>query len=364
LEGVERLMSKIHSKRVPATGPIDAKIMLVGEAPGREEESQGEPFVGRSGELLTRYLSRLGLSRSDVRLENLCKYRPSGNKFHYLLDSEELEIGLEELRESIRTGKPNVIVAMGNWPLHFLTGIGNRRGNNATGIAKVRGTITECVLHDEYKVLPTYHPAYIIRPQGFRWNPVFYADLEKAKKESAYREIREPEFESIIDPPADIMENIVDEMCAAEWLAIDIETFEGNVMSCFGVADSEKRGLCITYKHESGWHHVERILASPAKKIFQFGSFDVMFLHRFYGFKTSNYAFDTFIAAASLMPSFPRGLDFLSSIYTNFKYYKEERKIWKEGGDMMTLWEYNIKDVIATYIIAMKQMKELKEDWA
>lgn len=357
-------MSKINSKRVPGVGPEDAKIMFVGEAPGRNEEIEGEPFVGRSGELLTRYLGRLGLRRSDVRLENLCKYRPSGNKFHHLLDSEELELGLEELKESIERIRPNVIVALGNWPLYYLTDIGERTKNKAKGITKKRGSVTECTMVEGLKVLPTYHPAYIIRPQGFKWNPVFFTDLEKVKRISAYQEIREPEFESLIDPPGDILEQTVREMCEAEWLAIDIETFEGNVVSCFGVADSAHRGLCITYQNETGWHHAERILASPAKKIFQFGSFDVMFLHRFYGFETQNYAFDTFIAAASLMPAFPRGLDFLSSLYTDFRYYKEERKIWKESGDMQTLWEYNVKDCIATYIIAMKQMAELREEWA
>ena len=74
-----------------------------------------------------------------------------------------------------------------------------------------------------------------------------------------------------------------------------------------------------------------------------------------------NYTYDTYIGAANLMPEFPRGLDFLTSIYTWFPYYKQERKVWKEEGDLDILWNYNIKDIIATYQIAMAQMVELKE---
>ena len=61
------------------------------------------------------------------------------------------------------------------------------------------------------------------------------------------------------------------------------------------------------------------------------------------------------------MPEFNRGLDFLASVYTDFPFYKEDRKKWKEEGDMDILWEYNIKDVIATWIIAAKQMREMEE---
>ena len=114
----------IGTQRVPFEGPDDYNIMAVGEAPGGEEQGQGRPFVGRAGALLERYLERNMIPRSKVKLANLCKYRPgvNHNKFEALLGSSQLEDGLDELAEEIKRVKPNVIIALGNWPLWYLTG--------------------------------------------------------------------------------------------------------------------------------------------------------------------------------------------------------------------------------------------------
>src|SRR5690554_4338948 len=115
-------MPRLGKTYVPSEGNEQAKIMLVGEAPGVDEERQRRPFIGASGELLMRYLGRQRIFRHEVFLTNLCKYRPEKNKFQNALDSAELESGLEELKEEIERVQPNVIIALGNWPLYFLTG--------------------------------------------------------------------------------------------------------------------------------------------------------------------------------------------------------------------------------------------------
>jgi hypothetical protein len=188
---------------------------------------------------------------------------------------------------------------------------------------------------------------------------VFDIDLARAVRHINIEGLGYPEYEVLVDPPN--LPEIVEEMCAADWLSFDIETFGPGNMSCFGVTDSPDRALVITYQNSGGFEHARRILESPAKKIAQYGTFDCNFLHHFYGWKVQNFAFDTYVASAELMPEFPRGLDFLTSVYTDFPYYKEERKIWKESMDLSMLWGYNAKDVVATWIIAFEQMKELEE---
>lgn len=365
------MSKRVGSRYVPAHGPRDAVIMGVGEAPGGDEERWGFPFVGKSGSLLSDYLARHGVRRnvrnaesgkvdSEIFLTNISKYRPHQNRFRYLRGTDELERGLDELRDEIIDVDPNVIIAFGGWPLWYLTGHAGTKNNKlvpGTGIMNYRGSILPCSLVEGKKVVACMHPAFILRSYG--WHGVFDYDLGRAVRESAFPEIRYPEYEVLIDPPN--LEEIAQEMMQAEWLSFDIETFGAGQMSCFGVTDSLDRVLVITFQCPGGFDVARRIFESPAKKIAQYGTYDCNFLRHFYGWKVRNYAFDTYIAAAELMPEYPRGLDFLTSIYTDLPYYKEERKVWRESMDLTMLWNYNAKDVWATYKIAMEQMKDLGE---
>lgn len=347
---------------VPPIGNENAKIMLVGEAPGREEELSREPFVGRSGQLLTRYLERNGVRREDVFLSNLCRYRPKGNRFESVLGSQALEDGLNELAEEVERVNPNVIVALGGYPLYYLTGMSKKAPGS--GITSWRGSILQSTERfGSRKVIPTYHPAYILR--AWRENPIFNFDLSKVVKDSEFPELRLPNYKSYIDPDPDILVELLDEALDAPWISTDIETFPNHTFSCIGFCSSPWWGVCITYQRPDLWHYLQTMWESSTPKILQYGTYDISFMRFFYGWKIggyySNVGWDTYVATANLLPDFPRGLSFLCSLYTRFPYYKEERKVWKETGDMTVLWEYNIKDVIATYQIACEQMKEVSE---
>lgn len=366
-------MSKVGSVKVPCEPPskdTPHRIMFIGEAPGKDEEEKGRPFIGTSGQLLTSYLGRRRLSRDEVFLTNLCKYRPSKNDFKNLLQTEELTSGLEELKQEILTFNPTVIVALGNWPLYYLTGKCGTKNNKpiaGTGIMSYRGSVLpNTLIPGGPKVLATFHPAFIVRAQGFGWHPVFDTDIGRAREHSHFPELGYPEYTSYINPDQGVLSELVDEMIQSPIVSIDIETF-GSTLACVGFTSSEKWGLCLTYEANYAWEVSRYLLQHPVEKMFQFGAFDVNWLKNLYKWETAGYGgskgWDTFIAAASLMPEFPRGLDFLTSIYTPFPYYKTERKDWKETGDLNTLWEYNIKDVIATLMIGKAQMQELKEIW-
>lgn len=350
---------------VSSEGPADAKIMCVGEAPGGQEEKDRRPFVGDAGQILRRYLGdRVGIKPESVFITNLCKYRPYKNDFRNALASAQLEEGLEELHEDIRRINPNVIVALGNWPLYFLTGKTNDKGEKGKGILNWRGSILPSTLAEGKKVVACLHPAFLLR--SWSWHIVFEHDLrEKVRVQSDFPDIRYPQYETFIDPMDDLLSSLEYEMARSEWLVVDIETFTDNTVACVGFADRSDRALVLTHRHPEWKIVTDRLFKSKAKKIAQFGTYDWNFLYRFYKLKMENYAFDTYIAAAELMPEFPRGLDFLVSIYTDIPYYKVERKMWKKAdkkmGDFRRLWDYNAKDDIGEYIVAMKQMEELKD---
>lgn len=367
-------MSQFEStKVVPYEGPKNGyNILLVGEAPGAEEVGQGRPFVGRSGQLLERYLNRAGVGRSKVKLANLCRRRPRGNKFEYILKTDELQEDLDLLEEEVKRVRPNVIVALGNWPVWFLTGACGSKNNKpqpGSGILLYRGSRLPALERfggESQKVFCSLHPAAVVREWG--WNPVFFTDLNHAVEDSAFPELKYPEYDEFIDPDVDVAQALLHEALSAPWISVDIETFPGRY-SCVGWSwqtDGRDRAMCMTYQKAFLLERfAKEMWESDTPKIFQYGTYDISFMRNFYGWKIGGYydkvGWDTYVASASILPDFPRKLDFLCSIYTRFPYYKSERKVWKEGGDMMTLWKYNVKDVVATMHIALKQMEEIKE---
>jgi len=364
----------IGTQRVPFEGPDEYNIMLVGEAPGAEEVGQGRPFVGRSGQLLERYLERNQVTRSQVKLANLCKFRPGQhhNKFEALLGSTQLEDGLGELGEEINRTRPNVVIALGNWPLYYLTGkcgLDKSKPKPGSGILLYRGSRLPALSKfggEDQKVFVSLHPAYITRVWG--WNPVFNLDLTHAVEDSAYPELNYPKYEEYIDPDPSSLHDLVHESLSTDWISCDIETFPDRKYSCIGWAYEYKgvmKGVCITYDRPDLARFAREVWISDTPKILQFATYDAPFMDRFYQWKLGGYydgvGWDTFVASASLLPDFPRGLDFLVSIHTRFAYYKSDRKVWKQEGDMNILWKYNIKDTVGTHAVAIAQMGEMKE---
>lgn len=132
-------------------GNPHAELMFVGEAPGADEDEQGEPFVGRAGQLLTKIIEAMGYQRSDVYIANILKCRPPNNR-----PPEPDEVATCEpfLFKQIDTIKPKVIVALGTHAAHTLLKID-------TPISKIRGQVLD--YRGDVKLVPTFHPAYLLR---------------------------------------------------------------------------------------------------------------------------------------------------------------------------------------------------------
>jgi uracil-DNA glycosylase len=350
----------ISSTRVSNEGKLGARIMIIGEAPGADEEQERRPFVGVSGQLLITTLLRAGVMREEVYLANLSQYRPQGNKFEELLNSPELEQGKKEIIEYITIYKPNVICAAGAQALEFLTG--------KKGIFAWRGSILQTTFAPHTKVIPTFHPAAVVR--DWTLNPIFDTDIKRVVSDSAFSELKLPEREFVIDPQGLELEHYTQLLCEAERISVDIESVKASThILCVGFSPAPNLGVCIPYKDAPHIQNsINRILTSNGRKIFHFGTFDTEMLH-LNGHETNNYFWDTLTAAHALNAELPRGLDFLTSIYTREPYYKAsgraeipgDQKQWGSKIDKEKLWIYNCKDVCVTSEIQIAQEAELTD---
>jgi DNA polymerase len=151
-------------------GSIDAQLMFVGEAPGADEDEQGEPFVGKAGQLLTKIIQATGLKRADVYIANILKCRPdtpgqsAGNRKP---TSDEMATCIPYLHEQIDLIRPKVIVALGATAVEGLLG-------KTLGITKLRGTWKT---YRGTPLMPTYHPAYLLRNQAMSEKRKVWEDM-------------------------------------------------------------------------------------------------------------------------------------------------------------------------------------------
>jgi uracil-DNA glycosylase len=143
-------LAELSDRLVFGEGDPDADLMLVGEAPGEEEDRSGRPFVGPAGQLLDRILASVAIDRDEVYITNMVKFRPPANRAPR---PEEIEASLPLLLDQIRAVRPQVIVTLGNVPTQWFLG-------SKEGITRARG---RWYAWHGVRVFPMYHPAYLLR---------------------------------------------------------------------------------------------------------------------------------------------------------------------------------------------------------
>ena len=152
-------LAATRTQTVFGVGNLEAELMFIGEAPGADEDAQGEPFVGRAGQLLTKIIHAMGFTRDDIYIANILKCRPdtpnqsSGNRPP---TPEEMATCLPYLREQIDIIQPRVLVALGATAVEGLLGF---RGT----LRDLRGKWHE---YNETPLMITYHPSYLLRNQA------------------------------------------------------------------------------------------------------------------------------------------------------------------------------------------------------
>lgn len=352
--------------KTKSSGPLDARIMIIGEAPGAEEEVAGIPFVGSSGTELTRMLHEAGIARTECFLTNVCKYRPPMNEIEsFFLDSkmtqpnELIKEGLEELRQEIATVKPKLIIALGNTSLWALTG--------KRGITKWRGSMLE---HNGSMLMPTYHPAMILREWSHR--AIAVLDLKRANahfqngswpaRDTKY--LVRPSFSDAMDVLGMLIKR-AREASEPVHLASDIETRLGYI-ACHGIAWSDTEAVCLPYlciERPTGywtfeeevaiWERQRELMTHEHVEVSgQNYLYDAQYFARRSGY-VPRLRHDTLFMQSVAFAGLPKGLDFLSSMYRRkHVYWKDEGKLW----DPKTmpedqLWGYNCEDACATFEI-------------
>lgn len=334
--------------KVGPAGKIGAPLLIIGEAPGEHEELQGEPFVGYSGQKLFEVLGNYGLTRNDVYMMNLSEVRPLNNKFENL-SPEEVSNGFEKIQNYIKQFTPNCVLALGEYPLQYLC--------DRYSISSHRGSVLQSGFDSSVKVVATYHPAYILRNPSEYF--LFHHDIGRAVRQSETEAFpyTSRNYYILDDSNIDLHFPI---LVKANCYAVDIETTKKEKkILCVGFATSESESYSIQWTQYT-YHFIKSLLEDESKeKIFHYGfGFDIEVL-MMNGIDVRGKINDTYILSHAVNPRLPRGLDFLTSIYTYEPYYKSigrdtlpgDSKAWGDRADKSSVYIYNAKDCAVTFEI-------------
>ena len=345
--------------QIKPEGPLNAKIMLVGSAPGLIDIREKRPFVGGDGKILNSHLRNAGIFREDCRITTLISIRPKGGNFSNF-SPEIVEEGKRRLFKEIEKVKPNIVVAFGAEPLKALTGL--------TNPLKRRGSVY-WQKELKTKILATVSPDLVMR--SWELSPLLTFDLKKAKKESNSLEYNPLKRVSYLNPT---FEQACDWLKSArifERISIDLETLRSEpgktaLISCFAVAISAKKAMCIPLlrggKNRFSLEEEAIIFLlldtlmqdGRVKKIMQNAQFDAGLLKWHYGIETKGLVLDTMCAFHTVYPELPKSLDTILSIYTDQPYYGEY--VGETG-----FWEYNCLDAMVTLESSYAIEDEMKE---
>lgn len=396
-------------------GPIPARIVIVGEAPGEQEVKEGRPFVGPSGRILDGLLRDVGIPREQCFITNVVLWRPDYEfiEFYKQPRAEAYNASVRRLSDSITNANPNIVVLLGEHALRAVTG--------KHGVTNWRGsTIPGCTGH---KCLPTFHPAAIAREWSFRAASLI--DFQRVLTESAFPEIRQTQRRYWIRGEESSTGSEIhagsEESCGSDqssssgltggiredgargcgsthslstgteksrlahstidnirilkespYVSFDIET-EANQITAIALSPSNRPNwaICIPFwfggsgslwtpeEEVSLWEALKDLLThSGTGKIAHNGLFDIETIERQMGFRVFPYVFDTMIGMHTLYLELPKSLAFAVSVYTDHPYYKADL----HSKDMDTFFRYNATDACLTMELATKLTQELKEE--
>lgn len=354
-------------------GPRDASLVIVGEAWGRHEAELRKPFVGESGKLLFEILGeafaevspelyreitgvfKYGLAwvgrreawlhEASIAFTNVINLQPYGNKIpelcvkkgelpqdydwpaiekSYYLDPQYLP-EITRLKQELEECRPNLVIAAGakaSWALL-----------RSTKISSIRGAIAPASLVEGLKILPTYHPAALMRQ--WAWRPIVVADLMKAKREREFAEFRRPSRNILFNPTIEEVEQWTAETLSQQdvaLLASDTETAKGQI-TMISFARSIDNAMVIPFwdKTKPGWSYwthseeleawncVEQLL-TKCRIVWQNGLYDLQYVIPMA--IASRADDDTMLLHHSILPEMQKGLGFLGSVYTSEPAWK------------------------------------------
>lgn len=336
----------------------NSRAFIILESPSYDDRESGVLCSGRAGKFLLDTFNRHGLSREDISIATLWPSELPGGKFEAILKEPKLYQNVRHIEQSINETKPNLVVLVGGMALKLLTG--------KSGITKHRGSV---IPYGDKKAIALLDPYAVIRSpvEG----PVFDGDVRRAVQESAYPELRKLEREIRLPLGGLTASQYFEEILNADIVAVDIESIRNsNRILSISFAVSPTLSYVFNWEDFAEREYAEKILSIPTiRKIFHYGlGFDINMLYE-NGVEVLGYTDDTMVGQHIINPELPRGLDFLTSVYTDMPYYKQEGrgeipdniKAWSDRAERKGLYVYNGKDTLATFEIWQKQQEELDE---
>ena len=346
-------------------GPRNAKIIAIGQTPGRDEIRSGRPFSGSSGWEWDKMLREAGLSRSNIFCFNVTDtLPPSGKVENFFSKKREADKnglpfimgrrpnddciveGIKNAYKVIDSIQPNVIIALGDLAMWALTG--------ERGIMKWRGSIMESneINGKVYKVIPTYNPAFVQRNWPTRW--IAIQDHRRAFHQSLFPEIKHPKRSYLIRPTFDEAMDAIERARGTE-TTNDLETWS-NQIACVGIGYNMNEAACIPFmcsdKPEGYWTADEELLLTLKLKdvltdpntssVFHNGHFDLQYYIAQWGYMP-NVSADTMVLQHVCYPDMRKALDFCASLYCkHYKFWKDEGRNWSPDlQDDEEYWKYN-----------------------
>lgn len=356
---------------VPGQGSMDAKLVVFGQSPGKDEMERGEPFVGPAGRVYNQILHNAKILRSSIWTDNMAKRQPERNKIGLFFEGRapgergsspiipkpELQEWINENKELVARIQPNVIVPLGNEALWMVTGL--------EGITKWRGSILRS--WDKFvpgiKVIPSYHPSFLQRGNT-HLQPLVEADFKRAKADAEFPELNLPSPTFHIDPSLQDTLDWITHISENEWCSCDIETRYSQTI-CVGLACDIDEAMCIPFTAygKSRWSPEEEIIiwCALARLLENHDGivghnfiYDASVLGRWHRIACRTPRVDTMVAWHECYPALPKGLDTIASVLTRHPYYKGEKREWMGKINDPVLREYNCRDVVATLECAQK----------
>lgn len=322
-----------------------SSIFLCGEAPGKDEELLGIPFVGASGQELKRMLAEAGITLADCSMSNVFLERPNDNKIENFCVKKaecgyshlpplsqgkyfrkDLLANRDRLYGEIEASGASLVIALGNTACWALL--------DKTGISSLRGAVTRS-RYVGAKILPTFHPAAILRNWELRHTTV--VDFIKAKSEALSKEVTYDKVAILMEPTLGDLESFYNRALSIPRFSYDIETKPsrrqilcvgfglGEVSLVCPFVDRRKPGYSYweTLSDElTAWRFVRAMLSLPCPKITQNGLYDISWLWKLIGIAPRGDCEDTMLFHHSMFPEMTKGLDFLGSIYCNLPAWK------------------------------------------
>lgn len=372
---------------VPPTYPEGCKVVFCGEAPGKDECEQGLGFVGPAGRVLDKIIWASGLSRSEIAVTNVVKRPPDGgydsehfqSTFYETIregrrksvhPTPELLEWYEVLKRELEQANPRVVVACGNEAMVALC--------NIRGITKHRGSVLPSTLVKGLKVIPILHPSAILR--GAQWQELYISSELVSRKVVpliGLEKFHYQGWEEHLAPTVEEWSEFIQHVDGP--FALDIETRAGSI-ACVGIdycSAGLDRAICVPLQTTRGPYFTEpeqewefwRGLQWLCQRYPLVGHnvfYDLDWLLD-YGMQPSE-VHDTMLLWHRYYPELPKSLAFVNMWFNDIPYYKDDGKTWGHAKPDQQLWQYNLKDCVATHrawraMYALGRTPQFKRQW-